>query len=178
MPKRLNLLGQKFGMLTPISYNEDFKKWLCECDCGRETLREAFMLRRRLGKNKSCGCQAFNHGKRKPDNWAPKQRIWLAYKRGAERRKLEFTLSREEFLKLIQQNCHYCGSEPINKCPSIGYDLHFVYNGIDRIDNEKGYITDNCVPCCKICNQTKLDTSLEEWKAWIKKVYKHLFETN
>jgi len=31
--------------------------------------------------------------------------------------------------------------------------------GIDRIDNSKGYIEGNMVPCCKICNWMKSDKS-------------------
>jgi 5-methylcytosine-specific restriction endonuclease McrA len=31
----------------------------------------------------------------------------------------------------------------------------FLYSGIDRKDNEKGYTEENCVPCCKRCNGIK-----------------------
>ena len=28
-------------------------------------------------------------------------------------------------------------------------------NGVDRVDNTKGYSVDNSVPCCKFCNTAK-----------------------
>jgi hypothetical protein len=34
----------------------------------------------------------------------------------------------------------------------VNYQL---YNGIDRIDNARGYERDNIVPCCKFCNRAK-----------------------
>jgi hypothetical protein len=37
--------------------------------------------------------------------------------------------------------------------------------GCDRIDNTKGHIMDNCVPCCKECNYTRGNIySFEEMK--------------
>ena len=41
------------------------------------------------------------------------------------------------------------------------------YNGIDRIVNEQGYTVTNTVPCCKICNQAKMDFSLTQFYTWI-----------
>jgi hypothetical protein len=75
--------------------------------------------------------------------------------------------------KKISKNCFYCKAEPIQKCSWVGYDNDFVYNGIDRVDNSKGYEINNCVPCCIICNKSKLDLSLEEWKEWIEKLYQN-----
>ena len=63
------------------------------------------------------------------------------YKRGADARGLEFTLTLEEFKKFVQDKCHYCGSEN-----SIG---------IDRKDNAIGYTSKNSLSCCKICNFMK-----------------------
>jgi 5-methylcytosine-specific restriction endonuclease McrA len=44
--------------------------------------------------------------------------------------------------------------------------------GIDRIDNNKGYFWENCVPACKECNTSKSSCSIElmrkilEWKKY------------
>ncbi len=48
-------------------------------------------------------------------------------------------------ISLFRQPCHYCGDVMIDQ----------KLTGIDRIDNSKGYITSNVVPCCKICNMMK-----------------------
>ncbi len=36
-------------------------------------------------------------------------------------------------------------------------------NGIDRVDNERGYLTDNTVPCCWECNDMKATSTAEEF---------------
>jgi hypothetical protein len=41
--------------------------------------------------------------------------------------------------------CYYCKSQKENEV-----------NGIDRVDNSKGYTKDNCVSCCQFCNRMKL----------------------
>jgi 5-methylcytosine-specific restriction endonuclease McrA len=65
----------------------------------------------------------------------------------AKRRKLEFSLTREEYAQLRNgASCHYCGG-PL---PDYGYAL-------DRKDSSQGYTRDNVVPCCRICNHAKGD---------------------
>lgn len=46
--------------------------------------------------------------------------------------------------QMVSSPCYYCNVEVID-------GLH----GIDRMDNTKGYTTDNCVGCCKKCNFIK-----------------------
>lgn len=67
------------------------------------------------------------------------------YMRNAKKRKdKEFRLSFDEFTKLVNSACHYCGHKVDNEV-----------NGIDRVDNDLGYIASNCVSCCKKCNRIK-----------------------
>ncbi len=57
MPKRINLIGRKFGRLqvTSQSLNKSSKlKWICKCSCGKEV--EVFGDSLRDGKTRSCGC--------------------------------------------------------------------------------------------------------------------------
>jgi hypothetical protein len=52
----IDLSGEKFNMLTaikPIKVKNGIK-WLCECDCGKETLVSPPKLK--SGHTKSCGC--------------------------------------------------------------------------------------------------------------------------
>lgn len=90
----------------------------------------------------------------------PIDQLIKSYKRGALKRSLEFCLSREEFETLINRSCYYCGTQPslrnINGC-----DL--ICNGVDREDNSKGYISNNCLTACKICNVMKSKMSFEEF---------------
>ncbi len=66
------------------------------------------------------------------------------YVRSAKQRNIEFNLSEEEFTNIIKMNCNYCG-----EIDTIGF------NGVDRIDSDKSYNTENCVSCCKMCNYMK-----------------------
>lgn len=81
------------------------------------------------------------------------------YRSRARKRKIRFSLSREEFYALVKLPCHYCGSPPQNKIrrPRVYGRAVFRYQGIDRKDNARGYTTDNVVPCCGRCNWLKSD---------------------
>ena len=65
------------------------------------------------------------------------------YKHWAKRRNIIFQITLEEFAKLWGKQCSYCGDE-----------IKLI--GIDRMDNFKGYLKDNIVPCCSKCNSMKL----------------------
>ena len=52
-------------------------------------------------------------------------------------------MTREEFYKITKSDCHYCGSPPLTLHTAYG-GSEYLYNGIDRIDNDKGYSSDNC----------------------------------
>lgn len=86
-----------------------------------------------------------------------KENRYNIYKKNARRRNLNFQLTKEEFYNITSQPCYYCGNFQ-------------NYNGIDRIDPNKGYYFQNCVPCCEICNKMKLDYSIEFWMNHIKQI--------
>jgi len=50
---------------------------------------------------------------------------------------------------------------------------YWEYNGIDRINNERGYLKENCVAACFKCNKMKSDYTQEEFLDHIKKIYNH-----
>ena len=53
----------------------------------------------------------------------------------------------------------------------LGLDItNLNYCGIDRIDNYKPYIKENCVACCNICNRMKLEMNLFDFMNHIKKI--------
>jgi len=53
-----------------------------------------------------------------------------------------WSITLEEYEKLLQQDCHYCKR---NLLTATGVNL-------DRVDNSKGYTLDNVLPCCGDCN--------------------------
>lgn len=76
-------------------------------------------------------------------------RLYGRYVWYSNKRKIRMELTREQFAKLVIQNCHYCGIEPRQK------ERKKLYNGLDRKDNTGPYATWNVVPCCKACNWIK-----------------------
>lgn len=73
------------------------------------------------------------------------------YALNAARRKIEFNLDKKTFLYLIHHDCYLCGKKTD--------DEH--QNGIDRVDNDNGYILENVQPCCGNCNFIKNKFSLK-----------------
>lgn len=67
----------------------------------------------------------------------------------------------DTFSSLVKGKCYYCGQVGSN---STGY------NGIDRVDNSKGYIEGNVVSCCKQCNRAKGTESAELFRKYIEGV--------
>lgn len=70
---------------------------------------------------------------------------FIRAKAQAKQRGLEFVLSREEFFSLLDKPCVYCGavSDGHTGC------------GLDRLDNTRGYVISNVVPCCGPCNRIR-----------------------
>lgn len=68
-----------------------------------------------------------------------------ASKDQSQKRNLTWELTDDEAKDMMTSECTYCGF----------LDLDIITNGIDRLDSSKGYILDNCVPCCKECNYLK-----------------------
>lgn len=74
------------------------------------------------------------------------------YKKGADKRHLCWYLSNEYAEELFSGDCHYCG---ISSCERL--------NGIDRKDNDVGYVPANCLSCCSTCNYSKRDMKYEDF---------------
>ncbi len=66
-------------------------------------------------------------------------------KRQAIAKGLEWHLTDEEAEKMLTSPCVYCNH----------IDLEVRLNGIDRLDQQGNYTTENTVPCCWTCNFMK-----------------------
>ena len=101
------------------------------------------------------------------------------YKQSAKQRNKDWNLSYDDFCNIATQKCHYCGVEPLvqiriqHGCLN---DLDGLFNGIDRIDSNKGYTTDNCVPCCSHCNIMKMHYSKDVFLNQVLRIYNHSFK--
>lgn len=103
--------------------------------------------------------------------------LYKRYSLDAKRRGLSFELTEEQFRSLTKRDCWYCGIKPIQ----AGYASsksscgdYYLYNGIDRIDNNKGYTLANSVPCCGMCNTMKRKLSVEDFINQIKAIVLNL----
>jgi len=170
-----DLLGQRFGKLLVIKITNERKYksvvWKCKCDCGNYALLSSDCLVR--GKTKSCGCQRNLIRKRKPYKEASFNALFVKYKHTANKKNIPFELSDKQFKNLTSQDCHYCGIEPSQSDSNKNFNGIYIYNGIDRIDNSKGYTLNNCVPCCRNCNYAKNTLSLEEFYSWLDRLFKY-----
>lgn len=170
MSIRINLSGKRFGKLLVTNEYRMIKgrtHWLCKCDCGNE--RFVCSKYMRDGDTSSCGCLV-----RGKFGEASRNRVFREYKSGAKRRNINFNLSRREFLFLTSQDCFYCNGQPSNIHKSQWNNGDFIYNGIDRLDNNQGYLLSNCIPCCKICNVAKNNLKSKDFLKWVKDIYNNL----
>jgi hypothetical protein len=76
-----------------------------------------------------------------------------SYKNRAIRKNIEFFISEEDYEYITSLTCYLCGKES-NTTHS---------NGIDRINNELGYINDNVAGCCGECNYMKKNYQYDEF---------------
>lgn len=91
---------------------------------------------------------------------------YLYTKTQAKVRHKEWNLTEAEYTAAISKPCFYCdGPLPVGS------------SGIDRLDNSKGYISGNIVPCCYTCNTMKNATlTWQETLVAVKAVQKYRSE--
>lgn len=165
--------GDKYGKLTLISFDRVKKRWLCKCDCGGETYASVTDMKN--GRHLACKCSLYGDrlNRRLPNQKGIKNKLYNRYIYGAKKRNIIFKLTFDEVIDITSKNCFYCGVEPNTKLV-MGNQI-YTHNGIDRIDNSQGYTLDNVVTCCSLCNYSKKENTLAEWKIWIKRVYENLY---
>lgn len=153
-------IGQRFGKLTVKAFlgtRKEYEQWrsywLCDCDCGNEHEVAGACLHQRENCTKSCGCSHTI-----PDNGSAFNDLYATYQRSSFNRGIVFNLPRDLFRELIARPCYYCG-----RLPYVKHRKRLLYNGIDRINNDVGYLPENSIPCCKECNGAKSKMSASQF---------------
>lgn len=174
----IKYIGERYNYLEFIKYIPSGKtpKYLCRCDCGNEKiLRYDHVV---SGNTKSCGCKKIEmtrEASKIPFGKAAFNSLYNSYRNSAKQRGFNFELTKDEFANLVSQHCSYCGIPPLQQHTPKKYNGGYIYNGIDRIDSNIGYKSENCVPCCSRCNYMKRSYTIEDFKTHIERIYNHLF---
>ena len=99
---------------------------------------------------------------RKVRSWTSPTARFHSLKKSARLRNYCWEIPKELAYDLIMDNCFYCGTSPQ---PA---------NGIDRVDNTKGYLEDNVVSCCPKCNVAKATQTKSEFESYLFRAAAHL----
>lgn len=135
------------------------------------------VIKRSDAYKSSCGCDHIkavidsNRGRKLPND---KDRLlrhaYRNYVGSANQRGLVWDISFEYFSKWVLYPCGYCRGMDIRKLNGM-----LMYcNGLDRIDNSKGYIVDNIMPCCGRCNRMKGTMDMQDFIDQVKHIYNEI----
>lgn len=167
-------VGSQYGELTVTKLGPRKKmrgsthpKVFVRCSCGVE--KEVWFADLRAGRTKTCGDKSVHAGYTHDRSLAAFNFMYShSYRARALRKGLVFELSKEQFRKLTQLACHYCGVSPSGEHKM--QKSVFVGNGVDRMDNQQGYVVGNVVPCCGTCNHAKHTMSYEQFIGWVERL--------
>ena len=181
-------IGKKYGRWIIIKFSHYTmnssrpKWWVCQCECG--TIKTILQSSLTCGHSRSCGCfrsersrsrlklKSINTNKL-PYAQAGFNRLMYRYKKDAKNRNHNFELTDTYFQFLTKQICYYCGNLPNTKT-SMGsngrLNGQYIYNGIDRKNNNLGYTVENSITCCGICNIMKRSLTFEVFLQKIKEI--------
>jgi hypothetical protein len=189
---KINRIGKKYGKLTILNMfrNSKNRQTMCECRCECGNIHYTNIHNLRKSRNMSCGCS-----RRKIYTYI--ERVAAIHKKlygstivaRSKELKLDYNITLNDYIMLIKQPCYYCGALSSN----YSYDKRVMkldgtfdknhkviyrYNGIDRLDSNKGYLRNNVVPCCKYCNHSKSNRTSEEFVSWMKNLYYYYTTTH
>jgi hypothetical protein len=88
------------------------------------------------------------------------ERVFRRYQRQALERNLAFQITLEQFEKIVQEPCVFCGEAGDPR-------------GLDRRNNDLGYLPGNIRACCSVCNRFKSNLTEHEFLAHAKKITEH-----
>jgi len=168
--KITDLRGQKKGLIYVEEFSHIDDKlgaiWYCTYKSGRGALIATRLL----------NGDTFTGFKYLPPIERTARSLRGSYRRIAEKqRNMRFDISPYKFRQLTSQDCFYCGKPPEQEFKNKAKEpTTYLYNGLDRVDNTKGYYLDNVVPACGTCNEMKSKMTLENFKEKIEKIYHNI----
>lgn len=163
-------IGEQFGKLTVLERMENSgpqksrSMWKFKCECGVVP---------------ACpDCRRIEVINKSPLSDTLERQMYTQHILSARSRRIKFDIGREEFGIITSLSCFYCHRPPHRKyrgsvSPSERQREGFILvGGIDRVDNSRGYHSDNIVPCCSRCNTMKLNMHVMEFIDHVELIYK------
>jgi len=134
---------------------------MCKCECGKEIQATI----NNIGHSTfSCGClksESINHRLGK----GPENANVMHVLHDIKRRTPNTDLTYDHIASLIMSDCYYCGKtvEEVGNAGTTYSKLKVKVRklGIDRVNNNIGYIVGNVVPCCYTCNRVKYNMGID-----------------
>lgn len=139
------------------------------------TIRAAYSRIERMRESNPIAFRFEKFIKKEEEHINSIESIYAGYKAVAAKRNLEFTISLEDMVEIIQLECSVCGyisplgleSAPgftaTNEEKQYAYNhktgYKFPYNHLWRYDVTKGYTYINCVPICSKCAERRRDNA-------------------
>lgn len=178
------MIGKTFARLTVLNRCSEVKHgnivYECQCICGNIAKVKGTFLR--TGKTKSCGClhkETLRYqSKLRIKSETGLKSLFISYKIQAKKRNIFFDIDFNLFKELTSDNCYYCGAEPAQiwiihaSSKESQEKTKYIYNGLDRVDNLRGYFCDNVRTCCKYCNYAKNDLTETKFLELVSRIYK------
>lgn len=187
-PKRIDISGQKFGMLTAIKWICSEKRivkktgkiifsslWQFKCECGNlKVLRKGRVTPICKTSIKSCGClKGIRNRELKTRGYKGiSGSQWYHIVRAAKVRNLEFNLSLKEAWEVFEKQdgiCALSGDKLIFSKIRPWYKITTA--SLDRINSDFGYTKDNIQWIHKNLNIMKWDLDQEKFIEWCTKVH-------
>lgn len=173
--------GDVFGSLVVIEFSHLDKRWRrhyrVRCRCGTEKTVQGTLLR--TGNTRSCGCAVREAARRRVigHGVAARNQVIAGYRHKAKISERVFDLTVPQFEAVAARPCFYCGAIRSNVAHSPHGTGDYTYNGLDRIDSQKGYTINNVVACCRGCNLAKSARGQGEFIEWVKRCHDYLLRT-
>jgi len=177
--------GTKFNKLTVLQEVEPLKtekgsrkRYFVKCSCGKEFITTGTGLKR--GRITECSSCAYQKRPQSSQLLSQEERMFTkTVVNSCKQRNITNSLTSSDYITLVTQNCHYCGTPPNNLATRLTRhnEQPIAVHGLDRIDSAEGYHLWNVVPCCTICNIMKNTLSVSKFIQHIESIYKHYFIT-
>ena len=148
-----------------------------KCKCGKVTLYKCkktydeAMLDNTLCK--SCSKLGNRNGFYGHFTARPYESIYKRLQRNARRRSIPCLLTYDQYIELIKTPiCQFCG-EVVKPIEHLKHSEDSICYFIDRLDNNRGYMLDNCCVSCYSCNLMKHKLSVKQFVEHCKKVIEY-----